>query len=804
MKVLLSWMQEFAPISGEPEAIATTMTDLGMVVEAIETVGAAWDGIIVAKVLALNPHPEADRIQLVSVDTGSEELHAAGGEGTDSLQICCGAFNMAVGDLVPLAVLGTTMPGGMEIARRKLRGEWSNGMICSGPELEIPGEIDADGILVLPVGLTVGMPLAEAMGATTDIMFDLDIEGNRPDALSILGVTRDLAAKQGVPITIPRPELAREGGSAAERASVSIEAPDLCRRFGLRVLDNVTIGDSPGWMAQRLTDAGMRPINSIVDISNYVMLELGQPNHTYDLAKVPGGELRVRMGREGEKLVTLDDVERSVTAQDGVIANAADEPIGLAGVMGGASTEIGDSTTSVLLEAAIWDRMTIAKTVRRANLRSEASTRYERGVDPEEVERALDRFCQLAIEICGATVAQGTILVDGNLAVTEPVRTRVAKVNQLLGTSLTVDEIVGYLEPIGYRCERVDGDDLVLLVMVPSWRPDSSIEEDIIEEIGRHHGYANSGKRVPRPSQSGELTATQMGRRRIRRAFLGSGYSEAMPMPFLAPNDLAKAGLPEEGITLANPLIAEESVLRTSLLPGLLKAVAYNQSHRNSGIQLYELGRVYLPATKKSGSEDGLPDEQEWVAAIRADADAVVATELLAQLVDSLGMRDVSIRNAERAGLHPTRSAEVVFRGRVLGEVGEIHPRVLAAYDIDGRVAWLQLNTEPILAALRVAPKFKKVSRFPSSDLDLAFVVADNVSAADVARNLTKAGGKIVRSVRLFDVFRSEQVGEGKRSLAYAIRLQAPDHTLEDAEVSKAREAMITAVAKHHKGTLRN
>lgn len=798
MKVLLSWMQEFAPIAGAPEEIAKTLTSLGMVVESIETVGASWEGIIVAKVLALSPHPEADRIQLVSVDTGSEKLHLAGEVGPDALQICCGAFNMAVGDLVPLATLGTTMPGGLEIARRKLRGEWSNGMICSGPELEIAGEVDSDGIMVLDPSLQVGMPLADALGATNDIMFDLDIEGNRPDALSIIGVTRDLAAKQGIPFGVPTREVPTTTAKADTMASVAIEDGDLCKRFGFRVLQNVTIGASPGWMAQRLTVAGMRPISSIVDISNYVMLELGQPNHTYDLDTVPDGSLRVRMGLEGEQVVTLDGITRVVTPGDGVIANATNEPIGLAGVMGGASTEISEKTTNVLVEAAIWDRMTIAKTVRRTNLRSEASTRYERGVDPEGVQRGLDRFCQLAIEICGATVLEGSVVVDGNLNPTPPVSTRLTKINHLLGTDLTLTEVTGYLDPIGFTSQNdVSSEGETLLVTVPAWRPDSSIEEDIVEEVGRHHGYEKSGKRVPRPQQNGELTPTQLGRRRIRRSLLGLGYSEAMPMPFLAPGDLRRAGLQDNGITLSNPLVAEESVLRTSLLPGLLKAVGYNQSHRNEDVQLYELGRVYQP------SNDELPDEQEWVASIRAGADAASAIGLLYQLTASLTMRDVSVRNVELAGLHPTRSAEVVFRGRVLGEVGEIHPQVLEAYDISGRVAWLQLNTAPILSALGNAPKYKKVSRFPSSDLDLAFVVDDTVSAKDVSRNLVKAGGALVKSVKLFDVFRGDQVGAGKRSLAYAIRLQAKDHTLEESEVLTARNAMIKAVAKFHKGELR-
>ena len=382
MKVLLSWMQEFAPIDGDPEELAAALTEIGLVVEEVSTTGHTWDGIVVAKVLDLRPHPKADRIQLVDVDAGDGE----------ALQICCGAFNMSVGDLVPLATLGTVMANGMEIGRRQMRGEWSNGMLCSAAELELAD--DADGINILPPDLTLGDRLVDALGAENDILFDIDVEGNRPDALSVAGVARDLAAKLGVPFTQRSPEVAEVEPPTAERGTVTLHSPEICQRFGIRVLENVTIGDSPAWMAARLTAAGMRPINSIVDISNYVMLELGQPNHTYDLGLVPDGHLGVRMGRDGEKLVTLDDIERTITPADAVIVNAADEPIGLAGVMGGASTEISGSTTSVLLEGAVWDRMTIARTSRRLNLRSEASTRYERGVDPFGVERALDRFCR--------------------------------------------------------------------------------------------------------------------------------------------------------------------------------------------------------------------------------------------------------------------------------------------------------------------------------------------------------------------------------------------------------------------------
>ena len=794
MKVLLSWLQEFAPIDGEPQMLAETLTDLGLVVEEVFETGPNWDGIVVAKVLDLRPHPEADRIQLVDVDAGDGE----------PLQICCGAFNMSAGDLVPLATLGTVMPGGLEISRRQMRGEWSNGMLCSGAELEVAD--DADGIQILDPGLTVGAPLADALEAANDVGFDIDIEGNRPDALSVAGVARDLAAKLGVAFTNRSPNVAEVEPAVTERASVSIEDPALCQRFGLRVLDNVTVGDSPAWMAARLTAAGMRPINSIVDISNYVMLELGQPNHSYDLSLVPGGHLGVRMGRDGERLVTLDDVDRPISADDGVIVNRDDEPIGLAGVMGGASTEISDTTTSVLVEAAVWDRMTIAKTSRRLNLRSEASTRFERGVDAFGAERALDRFVELAVEICGAKVAAGTIMAEGTLVRTEPVLVRTDRVNSLLNTDLSTSAIAELLNPIGYTSEPVDGNDDQLLVTIPSWRPDSSLEVDVIEEVARHHGYAKSGRRVPAPIQAGRLSQAQQGRRRIRRALLGAGFSEAMPMPFLAPGDLELASLPSDGLRLANPLVAEESILRTSLMPGLIKSIVRNQSHRNGPVMLYELGRVFGP------SDEELPEEHDLLAACasgfssEAEAGATAAEAAIAYLTRiaaDLGLQGLNISNAEVAGLHPTRGATVGFRGRTIGAVGEIDPRALDNFGVEGRVAWLQLQVEPLLAALASAPKFKAISLYPSSDVDLAFVAADDVAADALQRTLNKAGGNLLRNVELFDVYRGEHLGDGVRSLAYRLRFQADDRTLTDDEVADLRQKCIDAVSSKHKAELR-
>lgn len=786
-------MREFVPggfgdLENDPEALGEVLTNLGLVVESIDTVGANWDGIVVAKVLDVRKHPEADRIQLVDVDTGGAASPAG-----EPLQICCGAFNMAVGDLVPLATIGTTMPNGMEIAERKMRGETSNGMLCSAVEIEA-GD-DADGILILDQGLTVGQPLSDALGVESDVLFDLDVEGNRPDALSIAGVARDLAAKLGKEFVFPETAFDESEPAASSRASVVIEDNDLCQRFGLRVLDNISMGPSPTWMQQRLEASGQRPINVIVDISNYVMLERGQPNHTFDLATVPDGALRVRMATDGESLTTLDGQKRSLTSVDGLVCNGASEPISLSGVMGGLDTEISDSTTSVLLEAAVWDRMTIAKTSRRLALRSEASTRFERGVDPLGIERALDRFCQLAVELAGATVSSGRVVVDGGLDEQPEVTVRKKRVNHILNLDLDVPTIAGYLEPIGFEPLSQTEDDLV--VRIPSWRPDSAVEIDVVEEVGRHHGYAKSGKRVPKPAQTGELTPTQRGRRRIRRALMAEGFSEAMPLPFLAPGDLARAGLGDDGITLENPLVAEESVLRTSLLPGLLKAVAFNQSHRNPDVRLSEVGATFVP------TDDELPVEDEWAACILGGADATEAVAVLHRIAAALNLAGLKIVNKQVPGLHPTRSAELQFWGKPLGTVGEVSPDVLEAYDIEGRVGWITLMLAPIVKALENPPKYKQVSRYPSSDIDLAFVVPDTVPASDVVVTMRKAGGALLKSADLFDTFRSDAIGGDSRSLAYRLRMQADDRTLTDEEVADVRQQLINAVTKKHKAELR-
>lgn len=777
MKVLLSWLREFAPFEGDPVMLGEQMSDLGMAVESIERLGEGLDGIVVATVLALRPHPDADRIQLVEVDAGDGQ----------PLQICCGAFNMSVGDKVPLATLGTVMPNGLRIERRKLRGEWSNGMLCSGAELGLG--TDHSGILILDPTLEAGTDLRTALGIENDVLYDLEINPNRPDAMSVAGVARDLAARLRVPFSLPDPAV-EEKGAPLESFSVEILDTDLCGRFVARLLRGVSVGSSPAWLRTRLLALGMRPINHVVDVSNYVMLELGQPNHTFDLSKIRGGGLRVRWAKDGERIVTLDGVERSLRSSDGVVADGEGTALAIAGVMGGLSTEIDRSTTDVLLEMAWWQPMAIARTSKRLGLRSEASARFERGTDPEVIDLAARRFAELLVT-GGGELAPGVIDERGDLPVPPTVRVRTSRVNGLLGTSLSTAQIEGYLEPIGFRCEPAasSGGEEALAVTVPSFRPDTATETDVIEEVARHLGYGQIPRTQPTAVRTGGLTERQRERRLVREVMVGLGVDEAMPMPFLDPGDLERTGSPLPGITIANPLAAEESVLRTSLRPGLLKALGYNASHRNLGVRLFEVGKVFRMV---DGQE--LPDEPEHLAVALAGSDAFEAVGAWRVLAGALAVADARLEQVPVAGLHPTRSAQVVVAGELVGAVGEIDPAVLAGFGIPERVAWLELDLDHLLGLPHGERRYRPVSRYPSSDLDLAFEVDEGVPAAEVESLIRSSAGELLSSLRLFDVFRGPPLPEGRRSLAYRLRLQAADRTLTDDEVAELRAAVVAAV----------
>jgi len=783
MKVLLSWMKEFAPIEGEPDVIAEQLSELGLAVEETTQTGDHLKGVVVAKVLDLRPHPDADRIQIVEVDSGDGQ----------PLQICCGAFNMSPGDFVPLATIGTIMPNGMEISRRKLRGEWSNGMLCSGAEIDL-GE-DHDGILILGSESEQGTPLADSLGIESDVLYDLEVNPNRPDAMSVAGVARDLAAYQKIPFSVPIPKVPEKGKDISEILKTDIVSSDLCGRFVARVIDGISIQESPQWLKNRITALGMRPVNNVVDVSNYVMLELGQPSHTFDLACVANSEFRVRWAQDGEEIVTLDGETRNLTAEDGVVADGSDSPIGIAGVMGGVSTEISEGTSTVALEMAWWNPSAIAKTSRRLGLRSEASARFERGTDPEIIETAMLRFCELLRP--EVDLSPGIIDEKGDLPSRDKIKVRVSRVNSILGTDLDQKDILEILDPIGFEAESVDQD---IDVIAPSFRPDTSSEIDVIEEVARIYGYERIVKTVPKSKTFGSLTAKQSDRRLIRTTMMGLGLDEAMPVPFLAPGELENAGLESDGIKVANPLVAEESVMRSSLRPGLLKTLAYNESHRLTGLRLFELGHIYRQPEKPQP----LPDEREQLVSVLAGDEAGEIVKIWSALADALAFGEYELIADSPPGFHATRTSRIEIQGKTVGFLGEIDPSVLSLFEVSERVACLEVDIDDLLAISHGHRSYSPFSRYPSSDIDLAFEVDEEVSSNEVKKCLQEQAGVLLVDIHLFDIFRGGPVSEGRRSLAFKLRLQAEDRTLTAAEVAKVHGECIEAVEKKFSAKLRS
>jgi phenylalanyl-tRNA synthetase beta chain len=781
VKILLSWLNEYGDF-GDPTnpddvaRVTDALTALGLEVGSVTTVGETVPGVVTARVLRLEQHPDAAKVQRVYVDAGDgEERH-----------VWCGAFNMAVGDIVPLATLGTTMPNGMTIERRGILGIDSEGMLCSASELGL-GD-DHSGIRVLPPDVPLGRPYGEALGLTLDVLIDADVTRNRPDCWGYVGIARDLAAKMGVEF---RPPIATLDVTGDERtASVEIVDDDRCARFTSTVISGIEVKPSADWMALRLTAAGMRSISNVVDVSNYVMLELNQPNHAYDLDTLGGGGFRIRLAEDGEHLTTLDGEDRTFSADDLFICDANDVPIGLGGIMGGLDTEISDSTTTVALEMAWFSLVGIGQTVARTNLRSEASARFERGVDPYGMPLAIARFVELLSETCpdlvvhaGAVDARSEHLPAEHRSV--PVR--ISAVNRILGTDLSADDLPGLLDPIGFS---VSGDGATRDVVLPTWRLDSTEEIDVIEEVARHYGYDRLGKTVPKSVVHGELSVRQQRRRLAREVLLGLGISEAMPNPFLAPDTLAKAGLSPDALRITNPLVAEESVLRTSLRPGLLRAVAYNESHRRTGVSLFEIGHVYPPG------EGELPGEYEALTVVLAGRDAPAAMAVWRELAAALGTGARIDQSKVPAGLHATRSATLQAGRDPLGAVGEVAPDVLAAFEVTERVAILELDLDQILDREPKPTQWKPTSRYPSSDLDLSFVVPDDIPAERVEKAVRQGAGKLLVDIDLFDVYRGERAADGTRSLAYRIRLQAADRNLTDGDIADVRRGVEAAATK--------
>ena len=825
MHVPLSWLKDFVPLSTSPSEeaevaeLGRVLSSLGLVFEGAELVGSGLDGVVLSRVVALEAIKGADKIRRVLVDAGDPE----------PVEIVCGAWNFGLGDVVPLARVGTELPNGMVIGRRTMRGVTSNGMLCSPGELGLPGE--SSGLLVLaspgaggalPAGIEPGLALAEHLGIAPDAVLDLSIEPNRPDCLSISGIARDLAARLKLPFHLPEPDVSGlEGGEAAAAlAAVETRAPSACDRIVGRVLVGLTPVASPPLVARRLILSGMRPIGAVVDASNYAMLELGQPTHPYDLDRIHGARIVARLARPGEVLVTLDGTERvlgrgpnglgeDVDLLECVIADGRDEVVGLAGVMGGEASEVGAETRRVLLEAAHFNGLMVGRAAKRRGLRTEASVRFERGVDPEGTRRAADRVVELvaaAARHAGATlpgVARG-VLEDRPVPAT-PLRIelRTERMNALLGTELGAAEAAGLLEPIGFTCEpSAEG----LLVDVPGFRPDTTAEIDLIEEVARHYGYEQIAPRARRSPAVGRRSHAQLRRRSVMTLLTGLGAHEAWTPSIVDPALEDRLGAAPERLRLTNPIVAEESVLRSSVLAGLCTALRHNVAHRNPHVRLFELGAVF----EAPAAGEQWPREREELAVLLAEEgdDAAAASGCFERLVEGLRLAREALElfqgdelvalGADGARLvramHPTRRAVACLGGAPLIGFGELDFEVAERFDLgERRIGALVADLGALLAAPERGRSAQAVSRFPSSDVDLAFVLDESVPAERLQRVLEAAGGELLESLRLLDVYRGAPLSAGQRGLAFRLRFCALDRTLDEAELSRARRRCIEA-----------
>ena len=804
MLVSLKWLKELVDISVPVPELVDRLDLTGTAVEAVKSAGDALDGVVVGQIISKERHPEADKLWITRVDVGAEE----------PLQIVCGAQNFEAGDKVPVALVGATLPNGMTIKKAKLRGVESRGMNCSARELGL-GE-DHEGLMILPADAPVGMPFAEYHGLS-DTILELEITPNRPDCLSVVGVAREVGAVLGVTSSVTASTPAESGAPVADSVSIAIDDAEICPRYTARLIRNVRIGPSPAWLAERVTASGARSISNVVDITNYVMFELGQPLHAFDadlLARNASGasEIGVRLAQRGEMLVTLDGQERELTG-DMLLITDASGPIALAGVMGGRSTEVNDGTVNILLEAACFSPSSISHTSRRLGLFSEASSRFEKGVDRTACVAALDRAAELMAELAGGEVAPGVVDVYPLPLESRGITLRHERLVAVIGADIEQSEAAGILERLGCGVE-VDGD--VSTVTVPSFRPDLEREIDLVEEVLRVWGMARVPSTLPAGRERiGELTREQRWRERIGALLRACGLNETMTYSFADPADpeRMRSECPEGElcVELLNPMSGEQAQLRRSLLPGLLRSVSYNQRRGVEDVHLYEEGSTFRTSPGRKQ-----PRECAAVAGVLAGAwqsaswnqpaialDFFDGKGVLEALRRELGLKRFKIRAAELPHLQPGRSAEVLVGGEVVGWLGEVHPGVLESFEAGAPVVAFELEVPALVLNAVDAKPYSDVPRFPGLELDVALVVSEDVTAERVEQAITSSGGKLLESVRLFDVYRGTGVPAGSKSLAFALVYRASDRTLTAEEVEAVHERLVRKVSAAVGGELR-
>ncbi|HEY3072128.1 MAG TPA: phenylalanine--tRNA ligase subunit beta [Candidatus Limnocylindrales bacterium] len=824
MKVPLSWLRDYVDIDLTPEQLAERLTLLGMEVQSIDRWGGDWQDVVVGELLTVSPHPRADRLSLTTVTIGDGE----------PLEIVCGATNIAVGQRVPVALPGAVLPGGRRIGRAEKMGVVSNGMLCSGEELRLTS--DADGILILAGDAPLGRSISELYG---DVVLDVDVKPNRGDALSLIGLAREVSAATGAPVRWPSIDVREEGPDVNTLLHVEVVEQELCPRFVGRVVNGLSVGPSPDGIQMRLQAANMRPVNNVVDASNYAMVELGKPTHTFDAAAVHDHRLIVRRARAGERLETLDHVERDLDVDTLVIADPSGV-LAIAGVMGGASSEVSDKTRDVIIESAIFDPVSIRRTGQRYGLRSEASLRFEKGQETRLARIGADRVAALVGEWADGTIARGR--VDTNPSEPEPARLpfRPARVNRLTGTDLSHEEQRSLLDRVGIATEEPVAGEMVpvaldpqpalvepvpgeaLVAILPTWRRDLAIEADIAEEVTRIRGYDLVPGVTPHEEMPHFRPSPLDVRDAVRQTLAGAGFTEVVSYALVSPRHVEAFRLrnpvpslddePSPGgepITVTNPLSSQHSVLRTGLIGSLVEVVASNRRHGRDDVAAFEVGKGYAKEGDQprewwrlgialAGSRPGSWDRPAFPFDLD---DAKGAIDLVARRI-GLGEASYSPELDEPI-FHPGRTARISAPG-LLGIVGELHPAVTDAWDVRAErviVAELALRG---LSAGRLAPvRSVPPPRYPAVERDLAVIVAEDRPMGDVVRVLRAAGGDLLRDIRLFDVYRGAPLASGEKSVAFRLAFQAEDRTLTEGEIDRVVKTVAEALGREVGGRLR-
>jgi phenylalanyl-tRNA synthetase beta chain len=800
MKVPIKWLKDYIDLTISPADLAHRLNMSGNEVETVLNVGGSWDNVVVGQVSAINPHPNADKLRLATVDTG---------QGPET--VVCGAWNFGVGDKIAFASVGAVLTDGhngqtIKLKAAKIRGIESRGMICSEMELGISQE--HSGILVLPAEAPLGTPLKDYLG---DTVIDLDVTPNRPDCLSIIGVAREAAALSGTRVHIAEPQYTEAEVALAGQVEVEIMAPDLCPRYSISLVNNVTIQPSPQWLQDRLTACGLRPINNVVDISNYVMLEYGQPLHTFDFERLSGGRIIVRRARDNETLTTLDGVERKLNDSMLLIADA-EKAVAVAGVMGGANSEVRPQTRHILLEAASFKATSIHSTGDALGLPSEARYRFERGIAPGLTLPALKRATQLLVELGGGQAAKGFIDVYPGRKPVKAIKLSQKRLQRLLGLNFSQDEIIRTLQTLDIKCQAISPDEIE--ATAPDWRSDLNIEVDLIEEVARIEGY----DKIPNTLLAEALPQINPApilklKDNLRSELAANGFCEVLNFSLTSLEALKKINLDSqppavETLRVANPMTSEFEYLRTSLRATLLTAFAVNRKYQEGSIRLFELGKVYF------GRGTELPDERETVCAVMGGLryerfwqnqtekiDFFDAKGLLEGLLLGLGLSAV-FEKSQDPGLHPNKQADIYLDKQKIGTLGELHPKVALRFEINEPVYLIELDLKNMLQFTAGDRVYHQVGKFPSTSRDMALIVGVEVTHQQIQKLIRSYG--LVELVEIFDVYTGEQVPAGRKSLAYRISYRSPSHTLTDEEVTRVQQQILERLNKDLGATLRS